>query len=260
MAGSLEPAVSSREGRDVCVTKISLTPRPVARTRSLYGDAVVERHDILAFAPLACACLAAIVVAVAGVTQRELMATPLGPYAYGFFFDRFAPFLFGIVYAVARLATVTLASPGRFPLARIVTAPIAIALILAVSLYPTFGGFVLRGAFFSGATTFLEGIAVAGAYAVGASFSTLIFALVLGLGVILIRLRVTFGWKALLFGFLRYLALVFAGIVLVAPRAFDLGLLGDWPVWPLGAGEGAALVLLVLVALLPHALLVRLRG
>jgi hypothetical protein len=243
-----------------CVTKIALTDRLEPGKSSHRGVMARDRHDILAFAPLACACAAAAIVALAGVTQRELAATPLGPYAYGFFFDRFAPFLFALVYAVARLAAVALMSPGRFPIARIVTAPIAIALILSVSLYPTFGGFVLRGAFFSGATTFLEGTAVVGAYVVGAAFSTLIFALVLGLGVILIRLRVAYGWKALLAGVFRYLALVFAGIVLVAPRAFDLGLLGDWPVWPLGAGEGAALVLLVFVALLPHALIVRLRG
>jgi hypothetical protein len=154
---------------------------------------------------------------------------------------------------------VAVTSPGRFPVTRLVTTPVAIALILAVSLYPTFGGFVLRGAFFSGATTFLEGTALAGAYVVGAGFSTLIFASALGLGVILIRLRIKRGWNASLFALLRYLALVFAGIILVAPRIFDLRLLGDWPAWPLGAGEGAALVALVLVALLPHALIVRLR-
>jgi hypothetical protein len=237
------------------VTKIALTDRAPVR-----DSAGVSAHrDILAFAPLACAGAAAGIVALAGVTQRELLATPLGPYAYGFFFDRFAPFLFAIVYAVARLVAVAVTSPGRFPVTRLVTTPVAIALILAVSLYPTFGGFVLRGAFFSGATTFLEGTALAGAYVVGAGFSTLIFASALGLGVILIRLRIKRGWNASLFALLRYLALVFAGIILVAPRIFDLRLLGDWPAWPLGAGEGAALVALVLVALLPHALIVRLR-
>jgi hypothetical protein len=242
------------------VSKIALTDRLDPGKSSHGGVMARDRHDILAFAPLACACAAAAIVAVAGVTQRELAATPLGPYAYGFFFDRFAPFLFAIVYAAARLAAVAAMSPGRFPIARIVTTPVAIALILAVSLYPTFGGFVLRGAFFSGATTFLEGTAVAGAYVVGAAFSTLIFAGVLGLGVGLVRLRFERSRSALLFGLLRYLALVFAGIILVASRAFDLGLLGDWPVWPLGAGEGVALILLVFVALLPHALIVRLRG
>jgi hypothetical protein len=242
------------------VTKIALTDRAGALPSHRHGEVAHGRHDLLAFAPLACACLAAAVVALAGVTQRDLLGTPLGPYVYGYFFDRFAPFAFAIVYAVARLVAVAVASPGRLPIARIVTTPVAIALILAVSLYPTFGGFVLRGAFFSGATTFLEGTLLPGAYIVGAGFSTLIFAGVLGLGVIMIRLRVSRGWNALLVALLRYLALVFAGIILVAPRAFDLGLLGDWPVWPLGAGEGAALVVLVLVALLPHALIVRLRG
>lgn len=238
------------------MAKIALTERAPARGAA----SAAARHNLLAFAPLAIAIVAAAVVAVAGVTQRELLATPPGPYFYGFFFDRFAPFLFAIVYGAARLVAVAVTSPGRFAVARLVTTPVAIALILAVSLYPTFGGFVLRGAFFSGATTFLEGTALPGAYIVGAGFSTLIFAGVLGLGVILIRLRIRRGWNALLFALLRYLTLVFAGIILVAPRIFDLGLLGDWPVWPLTAGEGAALVLLVLVALLPHALIVRLRG
>lgn len=238
------------------MTKIALTERAPARGAA----SAAARHNLLAFAPLAIAIVAAAVVAVAGVTQRELLATPLGPYVYGFFFDRFAPFLFAIIYAAARLVAVAVTSPGRFAVARLVTTPVAIALILAVSLYPTFGGFVLRGAFFSGATTFLEGTALPGAYVVGAGFSMLIFASILGLGVGLVRLRFERTRAALLFALLRYLALVFAGIVLVAPRIFDLGLLGDWPVWPLTAGEGAALVLLVLVALLPHALIVRLRG
>jgi hypothetical protein len=219
-----------------------------------------KRHDVLAFAPLVAAVAGAAIVAVAGVTQRELAATPLGPYTYGFFFDRFAPFLFAVVYAVARLVAVAATSPGRYTVARIITAPLAIALLLAVSLYPTFGGLVLRGAFFSGATTFLEGTALPGAYTVGASFSTLIFASALGLGVGLVRLRFERTRGALLFALLRYLALVVAGVVLVAPHMLDMGLLGDWPVWPLKGGEAAALVVLVFVALLPHALIVRLRG
>ena len=260
MAGPPGPAVPSPERRDVSVTKIALTPRPAAGSSFHHDADAGGRRDALAFAPLACACAAALYVAVAGVTQRELLATPLGPHFYGFFFDRFAPVLFAVVYAAARLLAVALISPGRFAPARIVTTPIAVALILAISLYPTFGGFVLRGAFFSGGTTFLEGAALPVAYVVGAGFSTLIFAGVLGLGVMLIRLRLNSGWGALFFALLRYLALVFAGIVLVAPHAFGAGLLGDWPVWPLGAGEGAALVILVFVALLPHALLVRLRG
>ncbi len=218
------------------------------------------RRNLLAFGPLAAAGLAAALVAVAGVTQRELLASPLEPFAYGYFFDRFPAFAFAIIYGVARLALVAVAAPGRYRVARLVTAPVGIAALLAVSLYPTFGGFVMRGAFLSGATTFADGATAVMAYAIGAAFSTLIFALVLGFGVILIRLGFERTRKAFLAALLRYAALVFAGFTLVAPRALGLDFLGDWPRWPLDAGEGAALVALVLVALLPHALIVRLRG
>lgn len=243
------------------MTQAEIVVRDESASAAASGAGVAGRsRDLLAFAPLAVAVAAAALTALLGLTQRELLASPFGDYFYGYFFDLFAPFVFLVVYALARVLVVAATARGVSLFLRLATAPLGLALILAASFYPTFGGFVLRAAFFSGGTTFLQGTGLTGAYLIGAAFSMLVFASALGLGVLLARLRVEFSRRAALFALLRWLALVFAASVLAAPRALGLDFPEVWPVWPLGAGEGAALTALVLVALLPHALIVRLRG
>lgn len=206
--------------------------------------------------PLVVTLLAPLLAALAGLTQRSLVATPLEPYAYGFFLDRYPLFVLAIVYGLARLLAVALVEPGRWRLLRVVTAPLAAGALLAACLLPTFGGFVIRAGFFSGGMSFLQGQTVAGGYGLGTAMAALTFGTVLGLGVALIRLRVALAWRALLRGGVAFLALWWAALVIAAPRALGLAVAEGWPAQALDLPGALTAAGLALVAFAPHALLV----
>ncbi|TVR08987.1 MAG: hypothetical protein EA385_08625 [Salinarimonadaceae bacterium] len=223
--------------------------------------ATVEgRRNVVAFAPLVAVCLAAAAIGVFGVSRFELTSGPLGFVFFSFFFDTFAPLSLAIVYGVARLSCVAVFEPGRARLLRVATAPLAIGAFLAITLYPTFGGLVARAAFFSGGMAFVQGQAMLTAYPLGIAVATLLFGLMLGAGIVAIRLRLAISPADIGFGILRFASLVFAGCVLVAPGWTGVALYGDWPVWPLSGGEAATLAAAGFAAFLPHALIVRARG
>ena len=194
------------------------------------------------------------------ISRFEIQAGPFAPLLHGFFFDAFAPLLFLVVYGVARLGSVALIERSDLALARFVTAPLAIAALLAATLYPSFGGIVARSAFVIGGMVFVQGMPLSIAYLFGIAIAAIPFALILGFGIIAIRLSVERGWRSLKIGLLRYLALFFAGLVLMAPGWSGVALFGEWPAWPLTPGEGAGLVLACILALLPHALMVQRYG
>jgi len=191
------------------------------------------------------------------VSRYEIQAGPFAPVLHGFFFNAFAPLLFLIVYGVTRIVVVALAEPSELALARFVTAPLAVAALLAATLYPTFGGIVARSAFVIGGMVFVEGLPLAAALPLGVAVAAVPFGIVMGLGIIGVRLALRRGWRDFGIALLRYLAFVFAGLVLLLPIWTGAQLFGDWPVWPMTLGEGAALGLATFVALLPHALIVR---
>ncbi len=210
--------------------------------------------------PLVAPLVAVLLAALVGLTQRSLVGTPLEPYAFGFFLDRFPLFTLAIVYGLARLLAVALAEPGRLPLARFVILPLAIMALLAACLLPTFGGLVIRAGFFSGGMSYLQGQTLAGGYLLGTAMAALVYGLVLGLGVVLIRLSVTPTKRGVLRALLAYLALWWGALVIAAPRALGLDPLDGWPALPL-SGSGALMMAgLALLALAPHALLSRRRG
>ena len=201
--------------------------------------------------------LAAALFVVFEVSRYEIQAGPFAPVLHGFFFNAFAPLLFLIVYGVTRIVVVALAEPSELALARFVTAPLAVAALLAATLYPTFGGIVARSAFVIGGMVFVEGLPLAAAFPFGIAVAAVPFGIVMGLGIIGVRLALRRGWRDFGIALLRYLALVFAGLVLLSPAWSGVTLFGDWPAWPMTQGEGAALVLATLMALFPHALIVR---
>jgi hypothetical protein len=203
-------------------------------------------------APLAAIALAAL----AGLSQRSFLATPLEPYAYGFFLDRYPFFALAIVYGLARLVAVALREPGRLRPLRLLTLPLACAALLAACLHPTFGGFVIRTGFFAGGMSFLKGQTLVGAYLLGTALAALVFGAALGLGVALVRLRVAWSRRALLRGLGSFLALWWAALVIAAPRALGLAVAPDVPALPLGPADALAAAALALLAFAPHALLV----
>ena len=218
------------------------------------------RRPWVALAPLVVAVLAAAALGFGGISRFEIQAGAFAPILHGFFFDAFAPLMILVIYALARILAIALGEPSDLALARFVTAPLAVAALLAAALYPTFGGIIARSAFFAGGMMFVEGMMLGLAWLIGVAFATIVFGTVLGISVVVVRLGFAGPGRArsarIVTGLMRYAALVFAGLVLLLPGWSGVGLYGDWPVWPMGAGEAAALTGLSLIALIPHALLV----
>lgn len=214
--------------------------------------------------PLAVAVIAAAALGFGGVSRFEIQAGPFAPILHGFFFDAFAPLLVLVIYAVARIIAISLIEPSDLALARFVTAPLAVAALLAAAFYPSFGGIIARSAFFAGGMMFVEGMMLGLAWLIGIAFAAIVFGTVLGIGVIVVRLGFAEPGRArrarIVTGLMRYAALVFAGLVLLLPGWSGVDFYGDWPGWPMEAGEAAALTALSLIALAPHALIVRRYG
>jgi hypothetical protein len=105
--------------------------------------------------PLVAALLAIGLAFATGFDQRTPLPPDLEVRFYGFFLDRYPLFAVAIVYGLAHLA-VRIARPGpaSWP-RRLIGGGLAVVLVLATCLYPTFGGVPLRLAFASGGTAFL---------------------------------------------------------------------------------------------------------
>lgn len=212
---------------------------------------------IRALGPVAVAVLAVALAWLTGFSQRMVLPGVVEARFYGFFLDRYPLFSAAIVYGLARLV-LGAARPGRTgPVRRLVGSAIALVGFLAVCLYPTFGGGVLRAGFATGGMAFLTGQTMPVAYGLGAAAAALVFGLVLGLGGLLAtgsprndarwgrRLRIGAGRMLT-----RTLALWFAFGVLGLATAAGLG---AWPRRPLTAAEAGLAAALVLLAFLPHA-------
>jgi hypothetical protein len=204
---------------------------------------------LAALVPLGAAVAVVALAAAAGTTQATLAAAGLDAWSYGFFADRYPLFFAAIAYGVARAALLPLAARRwRGWLGAV----LGIALVLALSLHPTYGGLVLRAGFSVGGVAFLSGQPMGVAQVLGAAAAAFLLGGALGLSALVARGLPHRGdrWRALGPAVLRYLALAWALFVLAAAR--DLGLSG-FPRLPL-SGEQAALALgLVLAAFLPHA-------
>ena len=122
---------------------------------------------IVAAAPLAAALLALATAYATGFDQRTAMPPDVASRFYGFFLDRYPLFAFALVYGLARIVAVALA-PGRASIVRrLIGAALGLALVLGVSLHPTFGGVVLRAGFGTGSGAFLNGSPMPGRAACG---------------------------------------------------------------------------------------------
>ncbi|MFG5119653.1 hypothetical protein [Methylorubrum sp. POS3] len=219
---------------------------------------------IVAAAPLAAALLALATAYATGFDQRTAMPPDVASRFYGFFLDRYPLFAFALVYGLARIVAVALA-PGRASIVRrLIGAALGLALVLGVSLHPTFGGLVLRAGFGTGSGAFLNGTPMPVSYALGAAAAAGLFGTAMGLGTTLTgrpgypvrqgRLRaLTLGLVGALAAFL---ALWIGAGLIGAGR--DAGL-GPWPRRPLDGHDLALAAILIVAASLPHVLLVAFR-
>ncbi|GEP10059.1 hypothetical protein [Methylobacterium gnaphalii] len=220
----------------------------------------MSRPGILVAAAPPAAALAALFAAfLTGFDQSTPVPAEIGTRFYGFFLDHYPLFAFAIVYALARVLAVALAPGPSTVLRRILGALAGLALVLALSLHPTFGGLVLRGGFMTGGMAFLNQMPMAAAYALGAAVAAITFGLAMGLGVViagqpprerLARLRRFV--RALGSVAVRFLALWYALAVLGFARTIGLG---PWPRRPLDASDTLLVAACLVVAFLPHALI-----
>ncbi|WP_066928096.1 hypothetical protein, partial [Methylobacterium sp. CCH5-D2] len=144
---------------------------------------------LLAAAPVAAALAALALAAATGLSQRSGLPGAVEPFAYGFFLDRYPLFAFGLVYGLVRIVCAVSAPGPASPVRRAVLGLLGLGLLLAVSLYPTFGGLVLRAGFGTGSMAFLTNTPLWAAYAIGAAVAALLFGLALGVPVVLATLR-----------------------------------------------------------------------
>ncbi|TNC10450.1 hypothetical protein FF100_22535 [Methylobacterium terricola] len=210
-----------------------------------------RRGRLAALAPLLAALAAVAFVAAAGVTQARLDAAGFGQYAYGFFADRYPLFFPAIAYGAARVALLPVAAPGwRGWLGAL----LGLALVLGLSLHPTYGGLVLRTGYSVGSVAFLSGQTMLAAQGLGLTMTAMVFGFAIGVPVLVARGLPRRGdrWRGFGRGLLRLVALAFAFALLAAAR--DLGL-SDFLRVPLSGGQAALAGGLVLAAFLPHAVL-----
>ncbi|MCC0805416.1 hypothetical protein FPV16_04135 [Methylobacterium sp. W2] len=208
--------------------------------------------------PLAAAGLAVCAAAVTGLSQASALPPEIAARFYGFFLQQYPLFTFALIYALARIVAMAATSTAS-RLRRVVGALVGATLLFALSLYPTFGGLVLRAGFATGGMTFLTYQPMNAAFAIGAAASAFVFGSALAVSRILIGGGASApSWgRRLAVGLFHcgtgFLALWFAFAVI--GQAHPAGF-GPWPRRALSVGETGVGVSLVLAAFLPHAILV----
>ncbi|WP_336487121.1 hypothetical protein [Methylobacterium nigriterrae] len=217
-----------------------------------------------AAAPLLAALLAVALAAATGFDQRAALAPWAESRFYGFFLDRYPLYAAALVYGLARILAAACAPGPAGPARRFAFALLGVAALLALSLHPTFGGAILRSGFMTGGIAFLQGLPLWLAYALGAAAVAFSYGCAVGIPAALSGnpLRPRRGWRrGLVSGSAglvqRYLALWFAFAVLGLAREAGIG---PWPKRPLTIPEFGIGAGLVLIALLPHSVIVARRA
>ncbi|GJD77276.1 hypothetical protein [Methylobacterium gregans] len=219
---------------------------------------------LLAAAPVAAALAALATVAATGLSQRSGLPSAVEPFAYGFFLDRYPLFAFAIVYGLVRIVCAAAAPGPASPVRRAVFGLAGLALLLGASLYPTFGGLVLRAGFGSGSMAFLTNTPLWASYAIGSAVAALLFGLAMGIPIVLatLRRRAPEGFgrrvrRAIATMLLSFLALWLGAAILGLAREAGIG---PWPRRPFATDEALRAALVVLAATVPHALVSLLRA
>ena len=215
---------------------------------------------LVAAAPLAAALAALLAVYLTGFDQSADLPVELESRFYGFFLDRYPLYAFAIVYGLARLVAAALSPGPASVLRRLIGCLVGLALVLGLSLHPTFGGLVLRGAFGAGSMAFLNQTPMLFAYLIGAAVGAAAFGTAMGLGVVIAnrgwreragRWRTAFRNSLGLVARFLLVWYAFAVLGLARPAGF-----GPWPLRPLDLGDALLGAACLILAFLPHALVV----
>lgn len=179
--------------------------------------ALIDRRAAVgALFPLVVTLVAAVWVYAVGATSRTVEAAFDSPWLIlGVYADRFPVLAFAVVFAIARLFVLIFVAQRPMILLRLVFFVPAALLVLAATLYPTFGGIVARPGFIGGGFSLMNS-AVAGAEAgflLGGAIAGVMLGLVTGLARALIDWSWGFTWGKPLRALLALVAYAFMGAV-----------------------------------------------
>lgn len=204
------------------------------------------------------ACLFAVVWAYAtGITARGINEAVDSPWLIlGVYADRFPIFAFAIVFALFRLLVAVFVARRPMILFRLILFVPAVALVLAATLYPTFGGIVARGGFMGGGFSLMNSV-VAGADVgtlLGGAIAGATLGLVTGLARAIFDWNWGFTWGKPIRAILALVAWATMGAVLAWGWAVLSAAGAQFPRAPLTLVEALGLLMLLIVATIPQML------
>ncbi len=180
--------------------------------------ALIDRRAAIgALFPLVVTLVAVVWTYAAGITSRTIESAVDSPWLIlGIYADRFPVLAFAIVFVIARLFVLVFVAQRPMILLRLILLVPAAALVLAATLYPTFGGIVARPGFIGGGFSLMNS-AVTGAEAgflLGGAIAGVMLGIVTGLGRALMDWSWGFTWSKPLRAILALVAYAFMGAVL----------------------------------------------
>jgi hypothetical protein len=190
-----------------------------------------------------------------GTTSRTIEAAVDSPWLiFGIYADRFPVLAFAIVFVIARLFVLIFVAQRPMILLRLILFVPAVALVLAATLYPTFGGVVARPGFLGGGFSLMNS-AISGAEAgflVGGAIAGVMLGLVTGLARALMDWSWGFTWGKPLRALLALVAYAFMGAALAIGWSTLSSAGALFPKAPLTIIELIGLIGLMIVATAPQ--------
>lgn len=218
--------------------------------------ALIDRRAAIgALFPLVVTLVAVVWTYATGVTSRTIESAVDSPWLIlGIYADRFPVLAYAIVFVIARLFVLIFVARRPMILLRLVLFVPAVALVLAATLYPTFGGIVARPGFIGGGFSLVNS-AVTGAgagFLLGGAIAGVVLGFVTGLARALIDWSWSFTWGKPLRALLALLAYAFMGASLAIGWSALSAAGALFPRAPLTTVELIGLVGLIVVATAPQ--------
>ncbi len=208
-----------------------------------------------ALIPLLMALVVVVWTYATGTTSRTIEAAVDSPWLIlGIYADRFPVLAFAIVFVIARLFVLIFVAQRPMVLLRLILFVPAAALVLAATLYPTFGGVVARPGFLGGGFSLMNS-AIAGAEAgflLGGAIAGVVLGLVTGLARAVMDWSWGFTWGKPLRALLALAAYAFMGAALAIGWSTLTNAGALFPKAPLTIIELIGLIGLMIVATAPQ--------
>lgn len=218
--------------------------------------AMIDRRAAFgALFPLVVTLIAIVWTFASGLTAAAIDAAADSPWLIlGVYADRFPVLAFAVIFVIARLFVLIVVARRPMILLRLVLFVPAVALVLAATLYPTFGGIVARPGFLGGGFSLMNS-AVTGAevgYLLGGAIAGVVLGLVTGLARAIMDWSWGFTWGKPFRALLALAAYAAMGAILAFGWSTLAAAGALFPRGPLTIVETIGLVGLVIVATAPQ--------